>query len=117
MKIEKNLENGCLTLKVEGRQKDASYVYGVGRIYRRLLDERRSASADEIEELAALFERGFTDGPPCRGCWYEKSCGGGCRRLRQSMYVEDGVCCYAQLLDRLLVPLLDFAREYLSARS
>ena len=56
------ISTGVASLKVEGRQKDAAYVYGVGRLYRRLLDERRAASADEIEELASLFERGFTDG-------------------------------------------------------
>ena len=56
------ISTGVHSLKVEGRQKDAAYVYGVGRVYRRLLDERRAATPDEIEELAALFERGFTDG-------------------------------------------------------
>lgn len=56
------ISSGVRSLKVEGCQKDAAYVYGVGRIYRRLLDERRSASSEEIEELAELFERGFTDG-------------------------------------------------------
>lgn len=61
--------------------------------------------------------RVFAEHPPCRGCRYEKSCGGGCRRLRQNMYVEGDVCRYAQLLDGLLEPLLNFAREYLSARN
>lgn len=56
------ISTGVRSLKVEGRQKDASYVYGVGRLYRQLLDERRSASPDEIAALAELFERGFTDG-------------------------------------------------------
>lgn len=56
------ISTGVQSLKVEGRQKDASYVLGVGRLYRRLLDGRRSASPDEIGELAELFERGFTDG-------------------------------------------------------
>ena len=56
------IASGVRSLKIEGRQKDAAYVYGVGRVYRRLLDERRGASPDEIEALARLFERGFTDG-------------------------------------------------------
>lgn len=56
------ISTGVRSLKVEGRQKDASYVYGVGRLYRRLLDERRGADSDEIAALAELFERGFTDG-------------------------------------------------------
>ena len=81
-----------------------------------LLTALPSALADAAEPFLRE-ENSFAGEPPCRGCRYEKSCRGGCRRMRQSMYVEDGVCCYAQLLDRLLVPLLDFAREYLSARS
>lgn len=56
------ISTGVRSLKVEGRQKDAAYVYGVGRLYRRLLDERRGADSDEIAALAELFERGFTDG-------------------------------------------------------
>ena len=31
------------SLKIEGRQKNADYVYGGCRIYRRLLDERADA--------------------------------------------------------------------------
>jgi len=57
------LDSGAASLKIEGRQKPAAYVYGVTRIYRRLLDERRAATDDEIAELDALFSRdGFTDG-------------------------------------------------------
>ena len=49
--------------KIEGRMKSADYVYGVVKIYRRLLDEGRNATADELEALARLFSRsGFTDG-------------------------------------------------------
>ena len=55
--------SGVESLKIEGRQRSPSYVYGVTRIYRRLLDERRDAVKDEIDELAGLFSRdGFTDG-------------------------------------------------------
>ena len=60
--------------------------------------------------------RADTERAPCRGCRYAISCGGGCRRQRGSMYVEDGVCRYAQLLDRLLEPLLLFARQYLAGQ-
>ena len=56
------IASGVRSLKVEGRQKDADYVCGVGKVYRRLLDERRSANEDEIAYLASLFGRGFTDG-------------------------------------------------------
>ncbi len=54
---------GVASLKIEGRMKSPSYVYGVTKIYRRLLDEGRNATRDEINELQRLFSRsGFTDG-------------------------------------------------------
>ncbi|MBQ8510087.1 MAG: U32 family peptidase [Clostridia bacterium] len=54
---------GVSSLKIEGRMKGPDYVYGVAKIYRRLLDEGRNADADEMAELRALFSRsGFTDG-------------------------------------------------------
>ncbi len=54
---------GVASLKVEGRMKSPDYVYGVISIYRRLLQERRNASPEEMRLLAALFSRGgFTDG-------------------------------------------------------
>ena len=57
------LESGVASLKIEGRMKSPDYVYGVTRIYRRLLDERRGATEEEERALAALFSRGgFTDG-------------------------------------------------------
>ena len=42
--------------------KSADYVYRVTSVYRRLLDECRSASRAEQEELRRAFSRGFTDG-------------------------------------------------------
>lgn len=53
---------GVCSLKIEGRLKSPSYVYGVTAIYRRLLDEGRNATPAEIRALADLFTRGFTDG-------------------------------------------------------
>jgi collagenase-like PrtC family protease len=51
------------SLKIEGRMKSAAYVAGVTRIYRRLIDENRNASTDEVAELGRVFSRsGFTDG-------------------------------------------------------
>ncbi len=55
--------SGVASLKIEGRQKPAPYVYGVTRIYRTLLDEGRCATPEEIRQLDALFSRGgFSDG-------------------------------------------------------
>lgn len=54
---------GVASFKLEGRMKSPSYVYGVTRIWRRLIDENRSATDGELNELARLFSRsGFTDG-------------------------------------------------------
>ena len=53
---------GVASLKIEGRLKNPGYVYGVTRIYRRLLDEGRNADRGELAELRDLFSRGFTDG-------------------------------------------------------
>ncbi len=56
------IDSGVASLKIEGRMKSPSYVGGVTRIYRRLLDEGRAATRDEMAELAVLFSRGgFTD--------------------------------------------------------
>ncbi len=57
------IEAGVASFKIEGRMKSPSYVYGVTRIYRRLIDENRGATDAEMAELARLFSRsGFTDG-------------------------------------------------------
>ena len=57
------IEDGVSSLKIEGRMKSAAYVYTVVSIYRRLLDEGRAASEQELKELEAAFSRsGFTDG-------------------------------------------------------
>jgi len=62
--IPELLSLGAASLKIEGRMKSPAYVTGVVRIYRRLLDEGRAATAKEMQELSDLFSRGgsFTDG-------------------------------------------------------
>ncbi len=57
------LRSGVASLKIEGRMKSPAYVLTVSRIWRRLLDERRAATPDEMRALADAFSRGgFTDG-------------------------------------------------------
>lgn len=57
------IECGVASLKIEGRMKSPEYVRDTTRIFRRLLDERRAASPEELRELADVFSRGgFTDG-------------------------------------------------------
>lgn len=61
--IPELLRTGAASFKIEGRMKRADYVYGVVSVYRRLIDEGRGASPEEMEALARLFSRsGFTDG-------------------------------------------------------
>ena len=53
---------GVHSLKIEGRMKSPDYVYGVVSIYRKLIDENRNASDNEMKTLAELFSReGFTN--------------------------------------------------------
>lgn len=60
--VEKLSELGVSSLKIEGRMKSPEYVYGVTKLWRKLIDEGASANKDEIREFEALFSRGgFTD--------------------------------------------------------
>ncbi len=57
------IDAGVASFKIEGRMKTPDYVYGVISIYRKLIDEHRGATEDEIRRMASLFCRsGFTDG-------------------------------------------------------
>ncbi len=57
------IKSGVASLKIEGRMKSPTYVYTVTKIFRRLLDEGRSATDGEWEALKKAFSRGgFTDG-------------------------------------------------------
>ena len=61
--IRELVASGVSSLKIEGRMKSAGYVYTVTKIYRRLLDENRDATQQEMSELRRAFSRdGFTDG-------------------------------------------------------
>ncbi len=60
--VKEIVESGVASLKIEGRMKSPEYVRGVTAIWRRLLDERRDATAEDVKELSNLFSRGgFTD--------------------------------------------------------
>ena len=57
------IDCGLSSLKIEGRMRSPEYVLRVARIWRTLLDENRTASDDEMRQLAEAFSRdGFTDG-------------------------------------------------------
>ncbi|MBQ1963207.1 MAG: U32 family peptidase [Clostridia bacterium] len=57
------IRSGVASLKIEGRMKSPEYVRDTARIWRRLLDEGRGATPQEMREMAESFSRGgFTDG-------------------------------------------------------
>ncbi len=57
------LEAGVHSFKIEGRMKSPEYVLEVTRTWRRLIDERRAATPEELRRMADAFSRGgFTDG-------------------------------------------------------
>ena len=61
--IEQLIDSGVASLKIEGRMKSPDYVYEVTRIYRELLDSKRSSNKIERQRLLDIFSRGgFTDG-------------------------------------------------------
>ncbi len=54
---------GVTSLKIEGRMKSPDYVSAVTSIYRKLIDENRNATPNEMKILSDVFSRsGFTDG-------------------------------------------------------
>ncbi len=63
MHIPKLCDMGISSLKIEGRMKSPEYVRDVTKIWRRLLDQKRAATVEDMRELEAVFSRGgFTDG-------------------------------------------------------
>ena len=62
-RVPEILSLGVSSLKIEGRMKPADYVGAVVSVWRRLLDERRPATPDEMNYLSDVFSRsGFTSG-------------------------------------------------------
>ncbi len=54
---------GIASFKIEGRMKSPEYVRDTAKVWRKLLDEGRAASPEEMKKLAEAFSRGgFTDG-------------------------------------------------------
>jgi len=77
--IEDIIESGVASLKIEGRMKSPEYVKGVTSIWRKLLDEGRNATKEDVERLASLFSRGgFTDS------YYQKTVGRGMLGVRSA---------------------------------
>lgn len=78
-----------------------------------LLDSKPSELYPNGEKFL-VCGRNYAMGEPCTKCRYYAICSGGCKRLLSSMYIENGECYYAKLLNELLPQLLSFAKQYIS---
>ncbi len=56
--IDKLINCGAASLKIEGRMKGAAYVAAVVEAYRRCIDERRKPTKSELDRLNRVFYRG-----------------------------------------------------------
>lgn len=56
--------------------------------------------------------RGYEREEPCSSCPYLQTCGGGCKRMKDTQYIKGSVCYYRKLLDEILEPLLGIASKY-----
>ena len=55
--VTKIIDSGVHSLKIEGRMKAPEYVLRVAQVWRRLLDEGRNATYDDIKALEEAFSR------------------------------------------------------------
>lgn len=62
--------------------------------------EKSMTELDASDGVKAFFGSKEPLPETCHGCRYEKLCGGGCRRMRKSMYVDGDYCGYRDFLDR-----------------
>lgn len=65
--VDKLIEAGVASLKIEGRMKSPEYVGYMTKIYRNLIDSYydgnyRVPSSEEMKNVSLLFNRGFTSG-------------------------------------------------------
>ena len=62
-RVKELIDAGVSSFKIEGRMKSPDYVAYNTALYRRLIDENRNATEEEIAESAEVFSRdGFTTG-------------------------------------------------------
>lgn len=60
--LDRLIEIGVHSLKIEGRSKRPAYVAGVVRSYREAIDGDTAESEQRLDEMKRLFYRGFTRG-------------------------------------------------------
>ena len=79
------------------------------------MGDLKSETLVSLREAAAAFlnePRAYLSEEPCRSCPLLSSCRGGCKRMKDTMYLENGSCRYRELLDRILDPLIRTAESF-----
>ena len=73
-----------------------------------------SAKPDELFKNGIPFvssDKSYIAEEPCKNCKYLGSCAGGCKRMKDSMYISKGVCFYSKLLDEILPALVGIGKQ------
>ena len=79
------------------------------------MGDLRSETLLSLKEAGAVFldePRAYLSEEPCRSCSLRSRCRGGCKRMKDAMYLENGSCRYRELLDRILDPLIRTAKSF-----
>ena len=79
------------------------------------MGDLKSDNLLSLRDAAAAFvnePRAYLSEEPCRSCSLLSSCRGGCKRMKNTMYLENGSCRYRELLDRILDPLIRTAESF-----
>jgi uncharacterized protein len=110
---------------IDGRCRAHGIVESDGSVYPcdfYVLDQYRTGNLCHQtlrEILASEQAQAFVNEAPglprlCRRCPYLERCGGGCKRMRDTMYAAGNgvVCGYRNFLDRCLAPLGQVVRRY-----
>jgi uncharacterized protein len=75
-----------------------------------LVDSKPFDLRDSAQEFMSCGKEYVTK-EPCINCRYFRACNGGCKRMVGAMYISNGLCWYAKLLDEILTPLLKIAKR------
>ena len=81
--------------------------YKLGSLAENKPGELKNASLSFVS-----FDKEYISAEPCKSCRYLAVCHGGCKRMKNIIYLSEGICYYAKLLDEILTPLLNAAMRF-----
>jgi len=81
--------------------------YMIDEFYMGSLTEHKPSELFKQGEHFLAYGKGYENDEPCVSCRYLHNCGGGCKRMKDSMYISNGYCWFAKLLDEILTPLMN----------